>query len=286
MTRLFPVLTVALFLLPVGAGLLGTLLPSLGVGPGLERGIGLTPWRDLLAAPGLGRAVALSLVIGVGSAVVSLTLVLLIAALGHGGAVPRWSRRALAPLLAVPHVAMALGAGVPDRALGLDRPPAVALGDRLDAAAGYRHGSRSLGSGRRCRAGSEGNALSDADAAGGIGAGQGRRGRPCRAYAWSRSRAGVAARGAAPGLSAAAPAGLCRSGLCAVGGGRGACPGARNAGAAGGVEKGVCAGWGMRTPRCGLRAPPARSCKPVLWRWSSPCGARARSLWRGWRGRG
>jgi len=109
MTRLFPPLIMALFLLPVAAGLLGTVLPSVGLLPGLDGGPVLKPWRDMLSAPGLAQSVGLSLVIGLGSAVVSLALVLLVAAGGHDSAVLRWSRRALAPLLAVPHVAIALG---------------------------------------------------------------------------------------------------------------------------------------------------------------------------------
>jgi putative thiamine transport system permease protein len=109
MSRVFPLLTVSLFLLPVAAGLLGTLLPAFGLMPGVEGGPGWTAWRDLWATPGLGRSVLLSLGIGVGAAVLSLSLALVIAAGAHGTRLMTWSRRALAPLLAVPHVAVALG---------------------------------------------------------------------------------------------------------------------------------------------------------------------------------
>ena len=52
--RLMPGVTVAIFLLPVIAGLLGTLLPSFGYLPELGgRGFSLEPWRMLLAAPEL-----------------------------------------------------------------------------------------------------------------------------------------------------------------------------------------------------------------------------------------
>ncbi|KAA5605597.1 ABC transporter permease [Roseospira marina] len=109
MTRVFPPLTLAVFLVPVLAGLAGTLLPAFGVLPGVGGTPSLEPWRDLGAAAGLGRSVALSLGIGVGAAVLSLALALGIAAGAQGTRVMTACRRALAPLLAVPHVAVALG---------------------------------------------------------------------------------------------------------------------------------------------------------------------------------
>jgi len=99
----------AVFLLPVAAGLLGTLLPAFGVMPGVSIGPSVTPWRELWGQPGLGESVALSLGIGLGSAALSLALALLIVAGAHGTRLMAWSRSALAPLLAVPHVAVALG---------------------------------------------------------------------------------------------------------------------------------------------------------------------------------
>ena len=110
MMRLFPALPLVLVLLPVAAGLAGTVLPSLGVIPGgAAEGLSLAPWRDLLTSPGLGTSVALSVGIGFGATALSLGLVALIGAAGHESAAMRWSRRVLAPLLAVPHVAVALG---------------------------------------------------------------------------------------------------------------------------------------------------------------------------------
>jgi putative thiamine transport system permease protein len=110
MMRLFAAVPLALILLPIAAGLAGTVLPSLGVIPGgAMEGLSLAPWRDLLASPGLGRSLALSLGIGVGATALSLALVALIGAAGHDSAAMRYGRRVLAPLLAVPHVAVALG---------------------------------------------------------------------------------------------------------------------------------------------------------------------------------
>ncbi|MBB4286223.1 ABC transporter permease [Roseospira goensis] len=110
MLRLFPPLTLALFLLPVAAGLLGTALPSLGWMPGAGGPAPtLAAWRALAAAPGLAESLALSLAIGLLSTVLSLALALTIAAGAQGTRLMAWVRRALAPLLALPHVAVALG---------------------------------------------------------------------------------------------------------------------------------------------------------------------------------
>lgn len=107
---LFPLLTLAVFLLPIGAGLLGTLLPAFGWLPALggER-FTLAPWRDLLAAPGLETAVALSLWTGLAATLLSLALTLGFCAAFQGGRLFRRVQRLVAPLLAMPHAAFAIG---------------------------------------------------------------------------------------------------------------------------------------------------------------------------------
>ena len=108
--RLMPGLTVAIFLLPVAAGLLGTLLPSFGYLPELGgRGFSLEPWRMLLAAPELPWALAVTLISGLCATLLSFLLAVGIAATLHGARLFTWMRRLLAPLLAMPHAAMALG---------------------------------------------------------------------------------------------------------------------------------------------------------------------------------
>src|SRR5690606_39296709 len=62
--RYVPALTVGLFLGPVIAGLLGTLLPAFGWLPVLGSDwFSLEPWRWLLAAPGLTAALRATLII-------------------------------------------------------------------------------------------------------------------------------------------------------------------------------------------------------------------------------
>ncbi len=110
MIRLFPPLTVLLFLGPVVAGLFGTLLPAFGYLPALGgEEFTLEPWRQLFAAPGLGSAVRLSLVTGFAATTLSLVLTVLVFAAGHGTPLFRRAKQAMVPLLAVPHLAIAVG---------------------------------------------------------------------------------------------------------------------------------------------------------------------------------
>lgn len=107
---LAPWLTVGVLLLPVVAGLIGTLLPAFGVLPslvGAEPGLGA--WRALFAAPGFATALQSTVIIGVTVTVLSLALA--IAAVAFAFHRP-WGRRlgeAMAPMLAMPHAALAIG---------------------------------------------------------------------------------------------------------------------------------------------------------------------------------
>ena len=85
--RAAPWLTAALFLGPIGAGLAGTLLPAFGWLPALGGvAFSLEPWRMLLAAPGLPRAVLLTLVTGFAATLLSFCLVVAFCAATQGSA--------------------------------------------------------------------------------------------------------------------------------------------------------------------------------------------------------
>ena len=98
MARLLPML----LLVPVLAGLLGTVDAAFGSG-------GLAAIRQLLDWPGLPAAARLSLVTGLAATALSLTLTLLITAALHDTPGFAVLRRLLAPLLAMPHAAAAIG---------------------------------------------------------------------------------------------------------------------------------------------------------------------------------
>ncbi len=138
--RFFPSLTIALFLGPVLAGLVGTILPAFGYLPTLggDR-LTLDPWHSLLAAPGLGKAVLLTLWTGFGSTVFAFALTILVFASGHGTKIFNRAKRAMTPLLAVPHLALAVGLAfllapsgwimrlISPWPSGLEAPPDIAL---------------------------------------------------------------------------------------------------------------------------------------------------------------
>ena len=129
-----PVAALAILALPIAAGLWLTFCAAFGWFPAIgatEPGLG--PWRDLLAEPGLATSLRLTLWTGIGSAALSLGLALSVVAV-----LPGRAGRVLAPFLAVPHAAMAIGlafvlapSGWIARLLaplaGWDRPPGFAL---------------------------------------------------------------------------------------------------------------------------------------------------------------
>jgi len=107
---LAPTLTLLVMLVPVGAGLLGTLAPAFGFLPALGgEAIGIGPFLDLIAWPGLGRAATLSLAAGFAATLASLIIVVLICAGWQGSRTFTTIERLLSPLLSVPHAAAAFG---------------------------------------------------------------------------------------------------------------------------------------------------------------------------------
>ncbi|MEO1456378.1 MAG: hypothetical protein AAFV49_02280, partial [Pseudomonadota bacterium] len=91
-----PAVTLAVMLGPVAAGLAGTLAPAFGWLPPLGgEAFSLAPWHDLLATPGLGTSVRLSLVTGLAATALSLALTLLICAAFQGSRLFRLIERAL-----------------------------------------------------------------------------------------------------------------------------------------------------------------------------------------------
>ena len=135
-----PALTLAVLLVPLGAGLIGTLGPAFGWMPGLAGAQpGLDAFRALLAWPGLPRAVTLSLSTGLAATALSLAIVALVTAAWGGTRVFAALRRLLSPLLSVPHAAAAFGLAfliapsgwlmrlASPWATGLERPPDVLI---------------------------------------------------------------------------------------------------------------------------------------------------------------
>lgn len=110
MLRLAPALTLALLLGPIAVGLLWTLLPAFGYLPAIgAHEPSLRGWRDLLATPGFGTSLRLTLTVGIGATALSLLLAAGFCALASTRPAYRAAERLLAPLLGSPHAALALG---------------------------------------------------------------------------------------------------------------------------------------------------------------------------------
>ena len=108
--RLFPAAALLLFLGPIAAGLVYTWLPAFGWFPALGgTSLTLRHWGELLSAPGIATSVRLTLTSGVLATALALAIVVAFFAACQGTALMARMRRFLAPLLAVPHVAVAIG---------------------------------------------------------------------------------------------------------------------------------------------------------------------------------
>lgn len=110
MLRLFPAAALLLLFGPVLAGTFGILLPAFGYLPVLGRSqFSLQPFRDLLAMPGLGRSVGLSLGTGLATTAIAFAIVIFFIAGWRGTRAFSALERLVSPLLSVPHAAAGFG---------------------------------------------------------------------------------------------------------------------------------------------------------------------------------
>lgn len=95
---------------PIGLGLWQTGRAAFGILPALGlHDLSLAPWRQLAALPGFSTSLRLTLVTGLGATLLSLLLATGFCAALHGRMRLAAGERLLAPFLAVPHAAMAVG---------------------------------------------------------------------------------------------------------------------------------------------------------------------------------
>ena len=105
-----PALTLGAFLAPVIAGLVGTWLPAFGYFPALGgETFTLAPWTALFAQPGLAESLRLTLLSGGLATFAAFLITVFFLAACHGGRLILAVRGLMAPLIAVPHAAVALG---------------------------------------------------------------------------------------------------------------------------------------------------------------------------------
>lgn len=140
MLRFAPVLTIFLFIAPVGAGFAGAIVPAFGFFPALGGDtVSLDPWRDLASYPGVWEATFRSLSTGLIATLISLFVTIVFTAAWRRTDWFTGFQRLLAPLLSIPHAAVALGmvfllapSGWLMRfaspwATGFERPPDLAM---------------------------------------------------------------------------------------------------------------------------------------------------------------
>jgi putative thiamine transport system permease protein len=97
-------------ILPILAGLWETLIVSVGILPAIgAETVTLEPFRRLIALPGVETSLRLTLWVGFASTLLSLALATGFCAALHGRFTPRTTARVLAPFLAAPHAALAIG---------------------------------------------------------------------------------------------------------------------------------------------------------------------------------
>ncbi|RMH47274.1 MAG: ABC transporter permease, partial [Alphaproteobacteria bacterium] len=125
-------------LAPVLFGLWQTGRAAFGILPALGReSLSLDPWRALAALPGIATSLRLTLLTGVGATLGALALATGFCALATARPRRGFAQRLMAPFLAVPHAAMAVGlafvlapsgwiARLVAPLAGWDRPPALA----------------------------------------------------------------------------------------------------------------------------------------------------------------
>ncbi len=105
-----PLLTIAAFAGPIVAGVIGTLLPAFGVLPAIGgETLGLTGWRELLRFPGFATSLQLTLTTGWLATVLAVLITFSLGAVLQHRRIVRRLGSWLAPLLAMPHSAIAIG---------------------------------------------------------------------------------------------------------------------------------------------------------------------------------
>ena len=100
----------SLMLGPILAGLAGSLAPAFGWLPALGGdNLTLEPMRQLLATPGMGRSVALSLASGLLTTILALAATVGLLAAWSDTRFFGWMQSLISPLLSIPHAATAFG---------------------------------------------------------------------------------------------------------------------------------------------------------------------------------
>ncbi len=107
---LFPIITTGSFLSAIVIGLISTWVQAFGYLPsiGADR-FSIKPWVLLFTHPGFANSLKATLVSGIGATLVSLAITFLLLSVSFQNRFWKLLHRTLAPLLAIPHAAFAIG---------------------------------------------------------------------------------------------------------------------------------------------------------------------------------
>jgi len=110
MLRFAPPVAIGILLVPVVFGILATLLPAFGYLPALGGNtFSLSPFMELFSTPGIWHSATLSLMAGVVTTAIALTIVMLFVSGWYGTPTFNKVQHLISPLLSVPHAAAAFG---------------------------------------------------------------------------------------------------------------------------------------------------------------------------------
>jgi putative thiamine transport system permease protein len=105
-----PATATVLIVAPIAAGLIGTGLPAFGYLPAIGgNALSLEPWRELASTPGFASSVRLTLQTGLAATALSVALAIGCCASAQRFSTGRRFNAWLAPVLATPHSALAIG---------------------------------------------------------------------------------------------------------------------------------------------------------------------------------
>lgn len=108
--RIFPILALMAFLLPVIVGLFGTWFPAFGFLPAIgATSFSTEPFQEFFSHPSTPKAITSTLISGVGAPLIAIAITLWLTITVYGTSLWRFFTRMLAPLLAIPHASFAIG---------------------------------------------------------------------------------------------------------------------------------------------------------------------------------
>lgn len=108
--QIFPIISLAVFVLPVAVGLLGTWLPACGYLPAIGTSqFSLAAFTNFFSHPSVAGAFRTTFISGFGAPLLALLITLWMVINLYDSRLWQWMQKLLSPLLAIPHASFAIG---------------------------------------------------------------------------------------------------------------------------------------------------------------------------------